>query len=250
MKRSPTIFQQTSSSNVCASLIHKNDKDLQKSIDGGKTVDFVGDKMLRGNFRKLIKQNAIHGLKKQTKNDNLQNVMSIQQLTLNRVEIPHEDDIVEMPEIRESDAIRFDIGKIRDSIKQSLQNRNDLQTELNNCKSDGQKLMDQLPHLQNEKKIKERTQLLLENPEENIIKMTKVLQASQDRIKKLKEQWDEHRIPLEQQIEVAQQSSNSKYVSSIMNIRLFLFSCFHFDVKISYFGLSHTPRNCWMKLNW
>lgn len=214
LKRSPTIFQQTGSSNICASLIHKNDQDLLKSIENVKPGTLNAQQLLKQNFRKLIqRQKAIHGTGKQMKNDNLQNVMSVQQLTLNSVEIPHEDDIVVMPEIRESDAISFDISKIRENIKQLLQIRQDLQTEMNECKTETDKLMDQLQLLQNDKKIKERTQLLLENPEENIAKMTKVLATSQERIKKLKDQWDEHRIPLEQQIDVARQSSNSKYVS-------------------------------------
>lgn len=177
--------------------------------------------VLKQNFRKLIqRQKAIQGTGKSIKKDNLLNVMSVQQLTLNSVEIPHEDDIVIMPEIRESDAIRFDIGKIRENIKQLLQNRQDLQTEINECKIESKTLMDQLPQLQNEKKIKDRTQLLLENPEENIIKMAKVLANTHERIKKLKDQWDEHRIPLEQQIEIARQSSNSKYV----RVQFFYFS--------------------------
>lgn len=221
IKRSPTIFQQTSSSNICASLIHKNDQDLLKSMENVKPGTLNSQQLLKQNFRKLIqRQKAIHGTRKQMKKDNLQNVMSVQQLTLNSVEIPHEDDIVVMPEIRESDAISFDISKIRENIKQLLQIRQDLQTDMNECKMETDKLMDQLPQLQNDKKIKERTQLLLENPEENIAKMTKVLAASQERIKKLKDQWDEHRIPLEQQIDVARQSSNSKYVSvEIMMLR-------------------------------
>lgn len=185
-----------------------------KSIDYVKPGTLNSQQLLKQNFRKLIqRQKAIHGIGKQMKKDNLQNVMSVQQLTLNSIEIPHENDIVVMPEIRESDAISFDISKIRENIKQLLQIRHDLQTELNECKMETEKLMEQLPQLQNEKKIKERTQLLLENPEENIAKMTKVLATSQERIKKLKDQWDEHRIPLEQQIDVARQSSNSKYVS-------------------------------------
>lgn len=214
LKRSPTIFQQTSSSNICASLIHKNDQDLLKSIDNVKPGTLNSQQLLKQNFRKLIQQQiVIHGAGKHMKKDNLQNVMSVQQLTLNSVEIPHEDDIVVMPEIRESDAISFAISKIRENIKQLLQIRQDLQTEMNECKMESEKLLDQLPQLQNDKKIKERTQLLLENPEENILKMTKVLATSQGRIKKLKDQWDEHRIPLEEQINVARQSSNSKYVS-------------------------------------
>lgn len=219
LKRSPTIFQQTSSSNICASLIHKNDQDILKIVSkssGTDTSTDVNALQSNRNFRKLVQLQKASGLTNSTvysKIDPKRNVMSVQELALNNVEIPNADDIVEMPEIRESDAIRFDIEKIKADIQMLLQNRQDLQTTIAECKNNTQQHVDQLPNLQNEKKLKERTQLLLENPEENVAKMTKVLAATQERIKKLRDQWDEHRIPLEQQIDIAKRSSNSKYVS-------------------------------------
>lgn len=212
-KRSPTIFQQTSSSNICASLIHKNDQDLFGSGGATNLSDEQAVPVLQRNFRKLIQiQKSIVAPSSYVKKDNLRNVTSVQQLALNNVEIPHEDDIVVMPEIRESDAIRFEIEKIKAEIKNLIQHRHDLQSQIAECKTGAKTLTEQLPKLQSDKKLKERTQLLLENPEENIDKMTKVLATSRERIKKLHDQWDEHRIPLEQQIEIARGSSNSKYV--------------------------------------
>ncbi|XP_031638251.1 coiled-coil domain-containing protein 22 homolog [Contarinia nasturtii] len=214
-KRSPTIFQQTTSSNICASLIHKNDQDLlgsQVTITASNDENQKPVPILQRNFRKLIKiQKSIVAPSSYIKKDNLKNVTSVQQLALNNVEIPNENDIVVMPEIRESDAIRFEIEKMKAEIKNLLQHRQDLQSQMAECKTSAKTLTDQLPQLQSERKLKERTHLLLENPEENIEKMNKVLATSHERIKKLKDQWDEHRIPLEQQIEIARGSSNSKY---------------------------------------
>lgn len=201
-KRSPTIFQQTNSNNICASLIHRNDVDP-------KTIPALQQK-----FRKLVQlQRSTIAPSSYVKKLNLRNVTSVQQLALNNVEIPHEDDIVVMPEIRESDAIRFEIEKIKADIKNLLQSRQDLQSQVTECKTCAKNLVDKLPLFQSEKKLKERTHKLLENPEDNIAKMSKVLVTSHERVKKLKEQWDEHRIPLEQQIKAAQGCSNSKYVS-------------------------------------
>lgn len=219
-KRSPTIFQQTSSSNICASLIHKNDQDLFGSLGNviGTNLNALNNAntvpvpVLQRNFRKLIQtQKSI--VAPTQRDTNMRNIKTVQQLALNNVEIPHEDDIVVMPEIRESDAIRFQIEKVKADIKNLLQHRQDVRTQLSEYKTSIKSLADQLPQLQNEKKLKERTQLLLENPDENIAKMAKVLAISRERIKKLKDQWDEHRIPLEQQIEAARGSSNSSYVS-------------------------------------
>lgn len=221
-KRSPTIFQQTSSSNICASLIQKNDEDLLRSMDenviGTNSSDANKHSVpaLQQNFRKLIQiQKSIVAPSSYIKKDNLRNVTSVQQLALNNVEIPNENDIVVMPEIRESDAIRFEIEKVKAEIKNLLQHRQDLQSQMSECKTSIKTLAEQMPQLQSEKKLKERTHLLLANPDENIEKMTKVLATSHERIKKLNDQWDEHRIPLEQQIEVARGSSNSKYVSAL-----------------------------------
>lgn len=233
-KRSPTIFQQTTSSNICASLIHKNDQDL---VNGGAGADHAGNvtatnssnenqttvPVLKRNFRKLIQiQKSIVAPASYVKKDNLRNVTSVQQLALNNVEIPNEDDIVVMPEIRESDAIRFEIEKVKNEIKNLLQHRQELQSQMAECKSGIKTLADQLPQMHSEKKLKERTHLLLENPEENIEKMNKVLATAHERIRKLNDQWDEHRIPLEQQIEMARGSSNSKYVSKLVNAIVFL----------------------------
>lgn len=210
LKRSPTIFQQTSSNTICASIIHKNDLDLVNVSRANNTERIADDKV---NFQKLIQ---IHKTSvapaSYIKKDSIRNITSVQQLALNNVQIPHQDDIVQMPEIRESDTIRFNIEKIKIDVKNLLQLRQEIQSQISECKTNEQKCIESLPQLQSEKKLKERTQLLLENPDENLVKLTKILVTAQERMKKLQEQWDEHRIPLEQQIKTAQQN-NSQYVS-------------------------------------
>lgn len=230
-KRSPTIFQQTSSNNICASLIHKNDLDLlcgteqaaAVGADEQKQIHSMQSLAIQRKFNKLIQMQkstiAPASYVKKTANS-IRNVTTVQQLALNNVEIPHEDDIVPMPEIRESDAIRFEIEKVKADIKSVVLNRQTIQSQLADCRANVNCFTEQLPQLQSEKKLKERAQLLLENPEENIAKMTKVLATSHERIKKLHDQWDEHRIPLEQQIDVARSSSNSKYVSQINYLKI------------------------------
>lgn len=242
-KRSPTIFQQTSSNNICASLIHKNDLDLLCVPVAHDNVQQHGSEQADdATVHPANEQNQIHSMQslaiqrkfnkliqmqkstiapasyvKKTVN-NIRNVTTVQQLALNNVEIPHEDDIVPMPEIRESDAIRFEIEKVKADLKTVVSHRQTIQSQLADCRANVKSFTEQLPQLQSEKKLKERAQLLLENPEENIAKMTKVLATSHERIKKLHDQWEEHRIPLEQQIDVARSSSNSKYVGQLKNL--------------------------------
>lgn len=176
----------------------------------------------QSNFSKLLrlhKSDASNPLYSSSlKKNNLRNMKSVQQLTLHNVEIPNDNDIVEMPEISEADAIRFKIEEIRGTIENLLFKRQELQTNINDCKTERSAENEIIAELKKERKIKERTHLLLENPEVNLTKMDRVLATTQERIKKLKEQWEEHRVPLVQQLEKAQQSSTKKFVSTFQCI--------------------------------
>lgn len=145
--------------------------------------------------------------------DHIRNIKSIQQMKLNNIEIPNENDIVVMPEISESDTLRFDIEKLKETIEQHLVNRQQFQIGINECKDEKLRETEVITKLRSEKKIKERTHLLLENPEVNLSKMKTVLATTQERINKLKVQWEEHRVPLVEQLEKAKQSSTKQYVS-------------------------------------
>lgn len=247
-KRSPTIFQQTSSNNICASVIHKNDQDLLCVLLPPPTPPSHGteeNQQLSNSMQTLAIQRKFHKLIQMQKStiapslyakkptNSIRNVTSVQQLALNNVEIPNEDDIVPMPEIRESDAIRFEIEKVKADIKNVVLHRQTIQSQLTEHRANVKCFSGQMPQLQSEKKLKERAQLLLENPEENIAKMTKVLATSHERIKKLHDQWEEHRIPLQQQIEAARSSSNSKYVRFVIFCTNFSAFSFHFHFHFS-----------------
>lgn len=166
------------------------------------------------NFRKLLElRGKSKGLNDGTRKDHIRNIKSVQQMTLNNVEIPNENDIVAIPEVSESDALRFDIEKLKEKIEQHLTSRQELQASLNECKTKKSTENEVIGKLKSEKKIKERTHLLLENPEVNLTKMETVLTTTQERINKLKRQWEEHRVPLVEQLEKARQSSTKQYVS-------------------------------------
>uniref|UniRef100_A0A1Q3F102 Coiled-coil domain-containing protein 22 homolog n=1 Tax=Culex tarsalis TaxID=7177 RepID=A0A1Q3F102_CULTA len=59
----------------------------------------------------------------------------------------------------------------------------------------------ELGKLREEKKIKERTHILLQDPEVNVKKLQGIIAAGGERMKKLQDQWDAHRIPLEKELE-------------------------------------------------
>lgn len=201
LKRSPTVFQQTQSVNLCASLIHKND--IDRMDDRNKSFD----KLLNA----LGKQPTI-GIRTTSK-DHLRNIKSVQQLTLNNIEIKNQNDIVTMPEISPVDALNFDIEKLKQSIEQCVVNRKSLMSRIHDIKELKVKEEENIVKLKEQRKIAERTHILLENPEVNITKMGAVLEATKERMKNLKEQWEERRIPLMEQLEQTQQSTSKQYVS-------------------------------------
>lgn len=201
LKRSPTVFQQTQSTNLCASLIHKND--IDRLDDRNKSFD----KLLNA----LGKQPTI-GIRTASK-DHLRNIKSVQQLTLNNIEIKNQNDIVIMPEISPVDALNFDIEKLKQSIEQCVINRKSLMSRINDIKELKVKEEENIVKLKEQRKVAERTHILLENPEVNITKMGAVLEATKERMKNLKEQWVERKGPLMEQLEQTQQSTSKQYVS-------------------------------------
>ncbi|XP_055527909.1 coiled-coil domain-containing protein 22 homolog [Wyeomyia smithii] len=71
--------------------------------------------------------------------------------------------------------------------------------------------------LKEEKKFKERTHILLEDPEVNVKKCEAIIAASGERMKKLQEQWDAHRTPLIETLE-AHRAKNSEIQSKAQPI--------------------------------
>lgn len=69
--------------------------------------------------------------------------------------------------------------------------------------------------LKEEKKIKERTHILLEDPEVNVKKLEAIIAAGGERMKKLQDQWDAHRIPLVDTLEAYRLKNSDKLVSSV-----------------------------------
>lgn len=202
-KRSPTIFQQTKSNNLCASLIQKNDVDrFRISVKFEKLIAAIG----KEEKNKLINKNV------RVKKDEIRNIKSVQQLTLSNIEIPNQNDIVSMPEISPIDALNFDVEKLKQSIEVCVVNRKTLVHNMSELKELKTKEEEIISKLRDEKKIKERTHILLENPDVNIKKIESILSSTKDRIDQLSSQWTEHRSQLLQQLDAATRSTNEQNV--------------------------------------
>ncbi|KXJ77766.1 coiled-coil domain-containing protein 22 homolog [Aedes albopictus] len=68
--------------------------------------------------------------------------------------------------------------------------------------------------LKEEKKIKERTHILLEDPEVNVKKLEVIIAAGGERMKKLQDQWDVHRIPLVETLDAYRLKNSDKLSKS------------------------------------
>lgn len=204
LKRSPTLFQQVKHPNLCATLIQKNDTDRQ-TLKRQQRFDQLIRRLNDGKHT----QSTGHDT---TAKEHLRNVKSIQQLTLNNVKIPNENDIIQMPEISAADALAFDVEKLKQSIETGLmaeqQCKDDLQS-LGAKRAEAERL---LVELAGDKRIKERTQILLENPTVNVEKMGEVLATTESRFVQLAAQWESHRAELIKELEVAENSTSSHTV--------------------------------------
>lgn len=216
-KRSPTLFQQTHGAHLCASLLHRNDADrlseLEPESDGAAT-DLEQD----GRFERLLAVRRGHGSgpdaamsrhKQQSAGGDKtldlshSNAKSVQQLQLNNVQIPNADDIVRMPEISERDTLAFDVEQLCRSIEADAQRRQRMAADVRQLREDRTEEEAAQKELLAQKRVAERTQILVENPEVNVLKMGDVLAASEARLGQLAMQWQAHRAQLVAELERA-----------------------------------------------
>lgn len=190
--------------NLCATLIQKNDIDRQPS-NTQQRFDQLIRRLNGGKHTQSIAQEA-------TAKDHFRNIKSVQQLTLNNVQIPNENDIIQMPEISAADALAFDVEKLKQSIESGLLAEHKMQDNLKAMGSTRSETERVLVDLSGEKRIKERTQILLENPVVNVQKMGDVLAATEARLVELAAQWEAHRADLIKELKLAENSTSSHTV--------------------------------------
>lgn len=239
LKRSPTLFQQVRHPNLCATLLQKNDVDRLRQ---NQTLSSRFDRLIRHLGDDPTKhKSSIATDPSVLAKDHMRNVKSVQQLTLNNVQIPNENDIIRMPEISAADTLDFDIEKLKQSIESGLQTEQQLNGTIAQLAAGRATTKDGLIELGVEKKIKERTQILLENPAVNVEKMKEVLRVTETRIAQLAVQWEAHRAELVGELELANSSMSSQNVSRIIfNLCSAKFQRF-FRVC---WGLGAATRNC------
>lgn len=112
------------------------------------------------------------------------------------------------------ESLQGEIDKIRHQIEETTELCNTLdkkRIEINESLDMHQKA---IAKLMEEKKIKERTHILLEDPDVNVKKLETIIAAGGERMKKLQDQWDSHRIPLVETLEAYRLKHSDKLSKS------------------------------------
>ncbi|XP_055919483.1 coiled-coil domain-containing protein 22 homolog [Eupeodes corollae] len=190
LKRSPGIFQETKINTLPNSLIHMNDKECKMHDSAKLDTD------------KLIE---------------LINTQSEQSMAMSAVALPKANRTAALAKIASVEGgdkkkgstylvslfssiqdLNKDIEQLRQSIDELLLEHKQIQIGINNVKELRKQSQVTQAKLKEEKKVHERTCVVLENPEVNIAKMEALIASTQSRKAKLEEKWVQHREPLQQ----------------------------------------------------
>lgn len=208
-KRSPTIFQQTDNDSIIPTVLHKNELDFYTS----KKYSIDED------FEKLVKKQSSEDLV--LKDILLRSPSLSPEKTAKKPNEAGKLNESEKPPIAQKpvtqnlspiDKLNLEMSSLRDTIEEMLASRKQIQECVQNLKEDRVQYEKDVESLQKVRKVKERTCILLENPEVNLEKMKSLISSSEQRLKKVHQQWDEHRIPLEEALNEALSKNSDKFV--------------------------------------
>lgn len=141
------------------------------------------------------------------------------------------------------DILNTEIETLKKIIEENVLEKNLLEDKFDETKMMKNEIEKELIQLKDERKIKERISILLENPETNIKKMETVLTATVDRMKNLSEQWAEHRIPLIEALEKSKEkyaTKNSKAIQILEQIKSTQEKCEEISEDLKVKSIIHT----------
>ncbi|XP_059612496.1 coiled-coil domain-containing protein 22 homolog [Phlebotomus argentipes] len=194
-----SLFDQTSSETLFPSVIAKNDEEL--FVDQGIALSRVLD----WQKEPLINRNAISEV--QELHNSVSATEEVGEIVKNntlKVRTPLE-------------SLQEEIEELRRRIEESVGERQGILEEIEGSKSTISQHEERLSGLRKEKRIRERTNIVLENPEENVAKLEAMVANSKEKLKKLELQWQEHEAPLLEALNSAQKK-NSKEMSKTKHL--------------------------------
>ncbi|XP_061515734.1 coiled-coil domain-containing protein 22 homolog [Anopheles gambiae] len=139
----------------------------------------------------------------------------------NKAQCPLAEELEEAAEtpdrLGQLDALEQEIAAIETAISESRREQRELHAKRRTVAESAQAVESVVEKLKEEKKIKERTHILLENPEVNVAKLESIIAAAGEKMKKLQSQWEAHRSPLVATLE-EHQAKNSDQVSKSQKV--------------------------------
>lgn len=227
VKSSPTIFQQTKSNSLLPSIIHTNDLELiNPSVSGGSP---------NRTLQKIKKIDLTNG----------QEVIKESISTNTEVEAITKDVKIMKIVKKESplDILNTEIETLKKVIEENVSEKNLLEEKFDEIKITKKEIETELIQLKEDRKIKERMSILLENPETNIKKMETVLSSTVERMNNLTKQWEEHRIPLVEALEASKEKyalKNSKAIQIQEQIKSTQEKCEEISEDLKVKSIMHT----------
>lgn len=200
------MFQQTDCQTLCASIIHKNDKDvyLQKQSKNMVDNNYIIDRLQISAIEEISSKNV-------TSMFNLALNSESSEAIIDKPVVPNKP-VILTKTTSTLNALNEDIIKLKHSIEQYIANYNQLTASIADVKELTSTERKGLSEIKTEHKIKERTHILLENPDVNITKMESMILVAREKFQKLTEQWENHKTPLLEQLERAKEKNSKKNV--------------------------------------
>jgi hypothetical protein len=208
-KYEPAIYQQAASKDgniLLASIIQNNDNQLL-----GDNYDYLG---------------KLKDLKYKTASSSFEiSLMSSpKKMASEKLEVQEGAAAQPAPrKLSESEILEEEIEELKSQIEIEETQQKGLLIEQEQIQEKLSDIVIDLEKLKNEKRVVERTAMLLDDPEDNEKKLREMIEVSKRKIQSLHEQWDQHKRPLEEQIR--ENESVSQKVSKIArSIGLFFFT--------------------------
>uniref|UniRef100_A0A1B0GPI5 Coiled-coil domain-containing protein 22 homolog n=1 Tax=Phlebotomus papatasi TaxID=29031 RepID=A0A1B0GPI5_PHLPP len=173
-----SVFEQAPHQTLFPSVIVKNDEELWGELSTSHVC-----KILDSHRKSSLNRGAIPQAAPRTS-----------LLTSQEEEEGPRDDIVKPRTPLE--VLQEEIEELRQKIEGAVSERQGIVEEIEGSRSIAAEHEEKLSNLRKEKRIRERTNIVLENPEENVAKLEAMVANSKEKMKKLELQWQEHEAPL------------------------------------------------------
>ncbi|XP_073843006.1 coiled-coil domain-containing protein 22 homolog [Musca autumnalis] len=198
--QAPNIFQQATAAecDLVSSVLHKSEIEMHNpdhSLDGIRLTGVGANNRADAEISALKTEDVVKSTGTET-----------------------EDKVGTSPPTTLQNLIRNvnDLKQSNDSCIQELQTCND---KLNKIRQERASIIALMDNMRKDQKFHERTCVILENPQENVVKLEGLICKTRERRLAVEHQWQSHREPALKQIEELQKLRQSKNLHNIQELR-------------------------------